>query len=205
MTKINGYEINRGRGRTGYFGTCFSPEWRSHDEAPFIAFIDPSTIPSAEYELVASRISPNATTIHLGYYDDSRKAAYVAAMYKANPSDVVRQWLNNDKQVDVNFPKELFDLPEYLTLSDAQKLLVGRGIKIASKTSRKPRVFVSIRRDVDAIRKRIDLAVAGLSRIERNPKVRIGIAEALKANEKFYRNVADVASYSDELYRAWSR
>jgi hypothetical protein len=54
-------------------------------------------------------------------------------MYQEDPVGMIQQWLDNDKQIKVEFPKELFDLPEYLTLADAQRLLANRGTKIKTK------------------------------------------------------------------------
>jgi hypothetical protein len=140
MTKVNGYKIETGRGRTGYFGSCFSDRWHGHNDAPFIARGDR---PERNIHSINDYMEPGAGNIHLGYYDDSRKAAYVAAMYKADPVAMLENWITNNKQIKVEFPEELFNLPERLTLADAQRLLAGKGIVIKAKSGNKvPKIKV---------------------------------------------------------------
>ena len=131
MTVVNGYKINTGRGQAGYAGTCFSTEWRGHDAAPFIA-----TATRPNDNSLDKYIAPGARVLHLGYYDDSRKAAYVAAMYQHDPKATVQLWIAHNKQIEVEYPKELFELPEYLTLEDAQRMLAGHGVKVSPKQTR---------------------------------------------------------------------
>lgn len=103
-------------GQTGYLGSTFSVIWRKN--TPFIAAIVNPTDPDL-LELLRSKKS---TSLHLGSYDDSRKAAYVAAYYKAHPKEALEN-LQNNAILDIEFPAELFDLPVFLPLEDAQALI----------------------------------------------------------------------------------
>jgi hypothetical protein len=120
MNLINGIEINySSRGNTGYLGAAFCPSWTMNAEKPFIAACGKPSDPA----LVDLLRAPDATALHLGHYADSREAAYVTALYKADPEGILRELQNNGHNgLEVTFPAELYDLPEILTKEEALKL-----------------------------------------------------------------------------------
>lgn len=116
---VNNVEIKTStRGVTGYEGSTFSPAWTLDMNKPFIAAIGNPT----EAKLVKLLRAPERTALHLGIYADSREAAYVVALYRANPEQILAEHYATG-HVDVDFPSELYNLPEYMTNAEAQKLI----------------------------------------------------------------------------------
>ena len=114
---VNKLVINRStRGVTGYEGATFSPAWTLNEQKPFIAAIGNPTDTYLKTLLTAK----DRTALHLGQYSDSREAAYVVAMYKNDPENVLLE-LRDTGTLVVEFPKELYALPELLTCSEAQE------------------------------------------------------------------------------------
>lgn len=119
--KVNGLTIleSENNSISGYYGSTVSAAWTLDYENPFIArMTEINPFDHAELKKLIPNKEPSS--YHLGYYSDSREAAYVAAMYRENPLKTLQMRFGNRK-VDVDFPKELYDIPEYYTLNDAQK------------------------------------------------------------------------------------
>lgn len=115
--KINGVQINTStRGVTGYEGSTFSPAWTLDHSKPFIAAIGNPTDPELKKLLRAKE----RTALHLGQYSDSREAAYVVGLYKNDPVAILTE-LAETNQIDVEFPAELYSLPEFITVDEAIK------------------------------------------------------------------------------------
>jgi len=127
MTKhiVNGLTIEESSlGKSGYYGSSVSASWRK--ETPFIAAVG---YPSDPILRALIKTQMDSTSYHLGSYDDCRKAAYVIAYYLNDKKAVIEE--RNEGEIDIPFPAELFDLPEYFTLQDAQAFIA------ASKNVRK--------------------------------------------------------------------
>lgn len=140
---VNGLAIETStKGQSGYLGSTFSILWRR--KTPFLAALTNPTDPA----LVKLFRRKKSTSLHLGDYDDSRKAAYVTAYYKAHPREALENVAKN-AILEIEFPAALFDLPVFLPLEDAQAL-----IKAYKDTKRKPpRPFNTVKADklVDTI------------------------------------------------------
>jgi hypothetical protein len=117
---INGLHIETSdRGRSGYLGVTVSPAWTLDIENPFIACLtNPINDPVLSKWLTAKERS----SLHLGTFSDSREAAYVCALYKNDPETILKELYFNGK-VNVDFPIELYNLPVYITLEEAQDLI----------------------------------------------------------------------------------
>jgi len=112
--------------RIPYHGANMSSSWRP--SAPFGAALGyPSEVKEPELYALAKARKPKNTSLHLGYYDDCRKAAYVVAYYLNDRKTVLEEWGNGD--IDISFPAELFNLPEYMTLAEAQAFIEVERIK----------------------------------------------------------------------------
>jgi hypothetical protein len=119
---INGITIETSdRGRSGYLGVTVSPAWTLDTNHPFIACLsNPIDDPVLSKWLTAKE----RQSLHLGNFGDSREAAYVCGLYKNDPESILKEIYFNGK-VNVVFPQEVYDLPEYLSLKDAQTLIAG--------------------------------------------------------------------------------
>lgn len=108
---VNGYEIKPGKGKTGYYGSSVSLAWTLDPEKPFIAAVaNPIDDPVLSKWLTAKK----RKALHMGYYADSREAAYVSAVYEQHPEDVLIELYNN-KKLSIEFPKKLYTLPQHIT------------------------------------------------------------------------------------------
>jgi len=146
MHKVNGIEINySSRGNTGYLGAAFCPSWTMNAEKPFIAACGKPSDPA----LVDLLRAPDATALHLGHYADSREAAYVTGLYKADPEGILRELMTNGHNgLEVDFPAELYDLPEFLTKEEALNLNIEyKERKASGRKSGKVTVGKIIRTD----------------------------------------------------------
>ena len=140
MNIINGLEIAYSdRGYTGYRGASFSPSWTMNLEKPFIAACGKPSDPA----LVGLLRAPEATALHLGHFADAREAAYVTALYKSDPVGILTELYHNGHNgLNVSFPAELYDLPEFLTKAEAQELVAQRQVEL--KSGRRTRRTVSV-------------------------------------------------------------
>lgn len=123
---VNGYEVRTSKlGRSGYYGVTVSPAWTLDLDRPFIAMQqNPVDDPLLSKWLTAKK----RTSLHLGTYADSREAAYVSAMYKKHPEDVLIELYHN-RVLSVDFPKELYGIPEFLSLKEAQDYMEAERLK----------------------------------------------------------------------------
>jgi len=114
---VDGLEIQTSdNGRSGYLGVTFSPAWTLDETKPFIAMV---RNPVDDPVLVKYLTAVERGCLHLGDFSDSREAAYIVAMYKDNPEFVLRTMYSNDRVNFVDFPAELYDLPQFITSADA--------------------------------------------------------------------------------------
>lgn len=118
--KVNGVVIETSdRGRSGYLGVTVSPAWTLDTDNPFIACLsNPVNDPILSKWLTAKE----RQSLHLGNFSDSREAAYVCGLYKNDPESILKDIYYNGK-ANVVFPNEIYDLPVYLSLEDAQTLI----------------------------------------------------------------------------------
>lgn len=107
--------ITSDMGRSGYLGVTFSPAWTLNEEVPFIAM---AQNPKDKY-LIKWLTAKQRQSLHLGYYSDSREAAYVYAMYNDDPENVLKEIYY--KTFNPVFPQHLYDLPVFLKLEEAQE------------------------------------------------------------------------------------
>lgn len=106
----NGLTIKvTGLGKNGYYGVASAKKWqRSQSGCGWIAAVNLPTDPALVALLTASR----STSLHLGHYSDPREAAYVTALYDADPLSVLQSIHNSpDHMFSVDFPPELYLLP----------------------------------------------------------------------------------------------
>jgi hypothetical protein len=160
---VNGLEITTSDvGRSGYHGVTFSPAWTLDENYPFIAMTsNPVNDPVLSKWLTARE----RTSLHLGHYSDAREAAYVYAIYKDEPEEVLKQFYHGTFNPD--FPKELYDLPVFLKLEDAQEEI--RKVKTVKKVKRldKNQVYQIARENIKVkdmkiltvIRKKLDIGI----------------------------------------------
>lgn len=138
--QVNSYTLSNGvvievatskRNSTGYEGASFSPAWTRNSEKPFIA------VGNRDIENAHLLKGYGGNVWHGGYYDDVRKAAYVASLFKANPleTDFIVYAQNREF---VDFPSDLFDLPESLTHEEAVKRI---NIALANKPKKEKPLF----------------------------------------------------------------
>lgn len=115
---------------TGYLGSSFCPSFTPSVERPFQA--------------AANRPKDLELKNHLGgkkmwlggFYADAREAAYVSALFKADPiymDEIITANGVHTPHAFVDFPPDLYDLPEILTQSDAAKLIVAEKHRIAEE------------------------------------------------------------------------
>lgn len=130
--KVNALVIRTSdRGTTGYYGVTFSPAWTMDEEIPFIACLsNPVDDPKLEKWLTAKQ----RNSLHLGRFSDSREAAYVVSMYHENPEEILKELYYNGK-IHVDFPSELYNLPEFCSLQDAKNKIKASKQKNNEKKS----------------------------------------------------------------------
>jgi hypothetical protein len=139
---VNNIEVETStRGVTGYKGSTFSPAWTCSEVFPFISAVGNPSAPDLQLLLRAKA----RTSLHLGQYADSREAAYVAALYYANPVAILTE-LKNTGTLDVEFPDELYELPENITRHAATVAIAIANAKPKTARSLK-NIVVSISAD----------------------------------------------------------
>lgn len=94
---------------TGYIGASFSPAWTMDLARPFIAN---ASIPEGIRNQLRVKERSNW---HGGHYSDAREAAYVSALFKADPINTDIDAANNN----IVIPQDVYALPEGLKLADA--------------------------------------------------------------------------------------
>jgi len=123
---VDGLEIQTSNtGRSGYNAVTFSPVWTQDPETPFIA---EKRNPVDDYVLSQYLLQPNSDSVKLGYYKDAREAAYVVAMYNQDPEGILKE-LYETGEISVQFPKELYDLPVFLSHDEAKDMMINERIK----------------------------------------------------------------------------
>lgn len=116
----NGVEIeisDRKSNRSGYTGATISVAWSLDPNRPFIACCGNPSDP-----LIRSQM--RAQLRHCwqgGAYSDAREAAYVVGLFKQDMVGTDQYIANNGGITD--FPADLYDLPVFLNVDDAKKLL----------------------------------------------------------------------------------
>lgn len=119
----NGVEVElstRKDNRSGYTGAILSVAWTLDPERPFIACCGNPSDPEVHAQLHARE----GTSWHGGHYADAREAAYVTAIFKLDPVNV-DYWIHENGNW-VDFPSDLYDLPEGLHKADATKILTAK-------------------------------------------------------------------------------
>lgn len=146
--KIDGLEIQTSnQGRSGYLGVTFSPAWTLDETKPFIAMV---RNPVDDPVLVKYLTALERGCLHLGDFSDSREAAYIVALYKDNPEFVLKTMYSNDRVNFVDFPAELYDLPQFINSQDATTMVKEH------KKNRKKRVkLLSISEVMAHVRERV--------------------------------------------------
>lgn len=141
--EIGGLEIKTSSvGRSGYLGVTVSPAWTLDYDNPFIAMrINPVNDPVLSKWLTATKRS----SVHLGVYPDSREAAYVVSLYDNDPETILKELYTN-KELCIDFPKEIYNLPENVSLKDAQKMVDV--YKEAKKSGDKPKITKKVNVDL---------------------------------------------------------
>lgn len=182
---VNGLEIPTSDiGRSGYLGVTFSPAWTLNEDYPFIAMTaNPVNDPVLAKWLTAKQ----RQSLHLGHYSDSREAAYVHAMYQNDPEEVLKQFYH--KTFNPVFPVELYDLPEFLKLEEAQSEIVK-----AKKTKNVKRIgsdeVYKIARENIKVK---DIKILG--------KIRKELDFGIK--NKKYKNEKDVITHIGEIMKGF--
>jgi len=180
---INGLQIETSNiGRSGYNAVTFSPVWTQDLNAPFIA---EKRNPVNDPVLSEYLLQPNSDSVKLGYYADAREAAYVVAMYNDDVESVLKE-LFETGEIAVQFPKELYELPVYLTLEEAQEMIEVERIKRAPVKALKLKDVLEVARDVLAGKK-----------IKNIPAIRKAIEASAKS--KIYETKDDVELHIMEI------
>ena len=122
------------RTNTGFEGVTFSVNWRP--TAPFVASA------KNDEELFAAT-GTKSNTVHIGYFSDSREAAYAKSVFENSSIDEKIDMLNNG--VDLAYPADLYTLPQHITLTAAQAQIAAHIAK--NRKPRKPRVFDAVKAD----------------------------------------------------------
>lgn len=160
---VNGLEISTSDvGRSGYLGATFSPAWTLNENYPFIAMAqNPVNDPVLSKWLTAKE----RQSLHLGHYSDAREAAYVYAMYQNDPEEVLKQFYHGT--FNPVFPLELYNLPVFLKLKEAQQEIIK--VKAVKKVKRigKDEVYKIARNNVKVkdmkvlskVRKQLDIGI----------------------------------------------
>jgi hypothetical protein len=131
---INGVIVKTSHlGKSGYHGACFSPAWTLDKSRPFVAAVTNPT----EQQLVSLLTAKERTALHLGYYSDSREAAYVVAYYKANKQEVLEN-MQSFGENRIIIPDAVYTMPEYISLDDAKAEIqkVADAKKMGKKNTR---------------------------------------------------------------------
>ena len=116
----DGVEIeisDRKSNRSGYTGVTISVAWSLDSDRPFIACCGNPTDPTIRRQM-------RAQLRHCwqgGAYADAREAAYVVGLFKQDMVGV-DQLIGEHGNI-TNFPDDLYDLPIFLNVDDAKKLL----------------------------------------------------------------------------------
>lgn len=112
---INGVIIKTSkRTNTGFDGVTFSVTWRP--TAPFVASA------KNDEELFAAT-GTKSNTVHIGYFSDSREAAYARSVFENSPTDEKIDMLHNG--VDLAYPADLYKLPEKITHEEAEQEIIA--------------------------------------------------------------------------------
>lgn len=169
--------VESNKSLSGYYGATVSPAWTLDYQKPFIARM--SEINPFDHDELR-KLVPNKdpSSYHLGYYQDSREAAYVAAMYRDDPLTVLKARFGNSR-VEAVFPKELYDLPVYYTLKQAQEDIDCHKNKITTKTPKSMKLPDALKIARDTIGKR-------------KPKNIPAIRQYIENNIKTFKNEKDV-------------
>lgn len=102
------------RTNTGFEGVTFSVTWRP--TAPFVA-----TARNDEELFAATGTKSNS--VHIGYFSDSREAAYAKSVFENSPIDEKIDMLHNG--VDLAYPADLYKLPEQITHEEAKEQIIA--------------------------------------------------------------------------------
>ena len=165
------------RTNTGFEGVTFSVSWRP--TAPFVASASnhPELFDAAETK---------SHTVHIGYFSDSREAAYARSVFENLPIDGKKEMLGH---VNLAYPADLYKLPQQVTLVNAQAQIAAY---IANnRKSTKPRVFDAKKAD-----KLVDKIAGDFKTYRINNDTG---AEIVKAMETLFLNGT---SYADALIEA---
>lgn len=118
------------RGRTGYLGSCVSTAWTFQTpDTPFIAHHNKT----GEFSLEDLDQAPGRSNHHLGFYADSREAAYVAAKFDEAPEQTLEFLLSGG---EFEFPADLYQQPVFLSVAGAWDLAVQKRDAKKAKAAR---------------------------------------------------------------------
>ena len=111
---VNGVIIKKSnRTNTGFEGITFSVTWRP--KAPFVAT-------AKNDEELFSYTGTKSNSVHIGYFSDSREAAYVKSVFENSPIDEKINILSGN--IDLTFPDDLYKLPEKITHKEAEEKII---------------------------------------------------------------------------------
>ena len=148
-TLLNGITLEDGQrtnNRTGYFAVTLHLSYEhASQEYPFSA------------EITFGRVNVDKSALNIntsqvwkgGKYSDPREAAYVSALFTVDPFGVDKIIHDNGHFDD--FPKDLYQLPEGMSLLDAQIIIKNRIEHKSQKQARKPRSLISATRRISQV------------------------------------------------------
>ena len=119
------------RGSTGYFGSCFSLVWSMGGDNCFYAAVS-----NPDEKLMKYHPAPFSTALHLGSYNDSREASYVACMFKQSDDNEKIAMMLETKEFGkpiVEFPADLYNLQVYVTAEDVKRIVTEKKVTKAVK------------------------------------------------------------------------
>lgn len=112
---VNGVIIKpSNRTNTGFDGVTLSLTWRP--KTPFVAS-------AKNDEELFALTGTKSNTVHIGYFSDSREAAYVKAVFENSPIDEKME-IRRNGGIDIAFPADLYKLPEEITHEEAQEIIM---------------------------------------------------------------------------------
>jgi len=183
MYNVNGVEIyTSSLGRSGYYGVTVSPAWTLDLEKPFIAMRkNPVNDPVLSKWLTAKERG----SLHLGVYADARESAYVVGLYENNPEEILMELFYNGS-IKVDFPKELYELPVFITLDEVKKLVTD--FKERKRKGKKTKSKIKLQEALAAARE-----VLGNNKIKNISFVRKEIEKNII--NKIYTSIDDVKEH----------
>lgn len=108
---------DRKRNRSGYTGATISVAWSLDPSRPFIACCGNPTDPTIRNQMRAQQ----RHCWQGGAYSDAREAAYVVGLFKQDMVAIDK--LIGDYGNITDFPDDVYELPVFLNVDDAKKLL----------------------------------------------------------------------------------